>query len=408
MQEMNSSGISGTFTATDNADGTTTLVIELRNANDLHPWGIYVLDNCEGGVPPNQDALFFVPDIENGRKEEAVETQAFKSAPGNLVVVVFAGPGRATIVACAELGPPAADAISGGAEATQAAAEECETTAEGVELPPPPGGGRIAFTLEHNNNSDIYVINADGSGLTRLTTHPASDFDPTWSPDGTRIAFRSTRDGNDEIYMMNADGSCQINLTNNPADDWSPAWSPDGAQIAFASVFDGNPYTDIAVINVDGTGLVRLTTAHGEYPVWSPDGARIAFDSLRDGNYEIYVMNADGSGQTNLTNSPAADGGPTWSPDGTRIAFETERDIYPRVPTDLSSEAEIYVMNADGSGAIRLTDHAGEDRFPAWSPDGSRIAFTSDHDPGSGIYLMSTDGSGVTWFSEGTFPAWQP
>src|SRR5438093_272252 len=90
--------------------------------------------------------------------------------------------------------------------------------------------GRLAFSAE----GDVYAVDADGTGLTRLTTDPADDFDPTWSPDGRQIAFRTTRDGNDEIYVMDADGSHQRNLTNDPADDWSPAWSPDGTRIAYA------------------------------------------------------------------------------------------------------------------------------------------------------------------------------
>jgi type II secretory pathway pseudopilin PulG len=123
--------------------------------------------------------------------------------------------------------------------------------------------GRIAFISDRDGNDEIYVMNADGSGVTRLTNNPAYDGWPAWSPDGRRIAFASNRDGNPEIYVMNADGSGVTRLTNNPADDWAPSWSP--------------------------------------------DGRRIIFVSNRDGNYEIYVMNSDGSGVTRLTNNPARD-----------------------------------------------------------------------------------------------------
>ena len=90
-------------------------------------------------------------------------------------------------------------------------------------------------TTSGAGNYEVYVINADGSGLKKLTDHPADDSGPVWSPDGKQIAFTSSRDGYLEIYVMNADGSDLKNLTNNPADDTSPAWSPDSRQIAFSS-----------------------------------------------------------------------------------------------------------------------------------------------------------------------------
>jgi TolB protein len=85
--------------------------------------------------------------------------------------------------------------------------------------------GRIVFS---NSTDDIWIVHADGSGLKRLTTDPAHDFDPTLSPDGKRIAFRSERDGNNEVYVMGADGSAQHDVSNDPKDDWGPTWSPDG------------------------------------------------------------------------------------------------------------------------------------------------------------------------------------
>src|SRR5207248_3000848 len=105
-------------------------------------------------------------------------------------------------------------------------------------------------------------------------------------------------------------------------------------------------------------------------PSGRPAAGQIAFTSGRDGNDEIYVMNADGSGQVNLTNNPALDQVPAWSPDGSKIAFTSGRD----------GNDEIYVMNADGSSQVNLTNTPGYDEVPLWSPDGTKIVFLSDRD----------------------------
>src|SRR5436190_24401421 len=120
--------------------------------------------------------------------------------------------------------------------------------------------GRIAFVTSRDGNAEIYVMNADGRGVTRLTDNPAVDQDPAWSPDGTRLAFASTRDGNDEIYVMNADGSDVTRLTTDPASDRFPAWC--GTRIAFQSDRYAAPSYDIYVMNDDGTGATRTTISN--------------------------------------------------------------------------------------------------------------------------------------------------
>jgi len=408
VEAVNNSGIRGTFTARDIGDGTTLLEIKLDNASDFNPWGIYTLIDCAGGVPLDQRPIFELPDIEVGQKEETVETSTYESMTGNLALVVFAiaPDGSQQIAACVNLGPPA-ESVSV-VNDTPTPSSDClqpnTTTAAS-----PLVGNWLAFSTTRNGNGDIYILNLDAAlkgsspvAATRLTTNPASDFDPTWSPDGTHIAFRSQRDGNDEIYVMNADGTCQRNLTNDPVNDWSPAWSPDGTRIAFARFFGSNQFTDLAVINVDGAGLKRLTTASGEYPTWSPDGTRIAFATARDGNYEIYVMNADGTGQTRLTNNPAYDMSPSWSPDGSHIAFDTQRDFFPPAEVGIGPEFEIHRMNSDGSGDTRLTNNTQENRFPDWGSNDT-IVFSQDGQ----LIVMYLDGSGrVKMIDNGTFPAW--
>lgn len=257
-----------------------------------------------------------------------------------------------------------------------------------VSTPPAaaPRAGRIAFQSDAGGNTDIYVINPDGSDLARLTNHPAADANPSWSPDGSRIVFESERDGNWEIYVMNADGSGQTRLTNNSFIDGEPAWSPDGTRIVFWTYTRGLDW-DLFVMNADGSALFRLTsnTQREGNPAWSPDGSRISYSfEIDDNNWEVYVMNADGSNTTNLTSLATGDGSPDWSPDGSRIAFWSSRD----------GNTEIYVMNADGSNPTRITASPRLETGPTWSPDGSRISFWTDRDGNDEIYVMNADGSG--------------
>ena len=148
--------------------------------------------------------------------------------------------------------------------------------------------------------------------------------------------------------------------------------------IAFGSRQDGGP-PEIWVMNADGGDPVQLTNSPGPVaingqPDWSPSGQWIAFMSTRTGDAEIFVMESDGSGQKNLTNHRATDQAPSWSPNGQQIAFQSNRD----------GNFELYVLDLRTGELTRLTTHAGVDQFPDWSPNGKEIAFQRDGD----IYVM--------------------
>ncbi len=267
---------------------------------------------------------------------------------------------------------------------------------------------KIAFESGREGDSDIYLVNPDGSDLQRLTKGKNA-WEPDWSPDRSKILFASTlHGGEEEVYVMDADGSNAHRLTHTPGEgtsSWAADWSPDGKQIAFTSNRDGSPEgwdgNDIYVMDADGSNIRRLTREDGDdgSSAWSPDGRTLAFMSSRDdrSRSEIYVMTVDGSRVWRLTHDNRSAARPAWSPDGERIAFMSTRSN--RKQAYDGDEFEIYVMDADGANIQRLTHRPGPDGLPDWSPDGSEIvfAFYGEGNTGTGedvgLYVIGADGT---------------
>ena len=206
-----------------------------------------------------------------------------------------------------------------------------------------------------------------------------------------------------EVYMSDYDGANQRRITVGRQLNVSPTWSPDARAIAYTSWRTGFP--DIFISRIyEGTmsnPAKGTPNAHNSLPMYSPDGTRIAFMSNRDGNNEIYVINVDGSGLRRLTNHPGIDATPTWSPTGTQIAFTSDRGGTP----------SIYIVGVDGLGLRRLT-FENSDRA-TWSPaPRNEIAYTARTGPGYDIKVLKLDTNETRQltFGEGTneAPAWAP
>jgi TolB protein len=188
---------------------------------------------------------------------------------------------------------------------------------------------RVLFQSNENGRWQIYVMNADGGGITQLTTDEANNNLPDWSPDNGEICFVSDRDGNEEIYVMKSDGSEPRRLTSTPGREIHPYWTPSGDKILFNSDRSGRGDLDVYIMNGDGSSPVRLTDTPDDETCAreSPDGTQIVY--LRNNEFgldDVFLMNLADSSVTNLTNTPSRDGWPCWTPSGEGIIFSAAKD----------------------------------------------------------------------------------
>jgi hypothetical protein len=282
-----------------------------------------------------------------------------------------------------------------------------------------PGPGALIVFEE---NREIYVMDSVGGNLVNLSRYVGHDGHPLWSPDGTRLAFTSTRNrvsgaAGVDIYVVELKSGDIYRVTWDSSGGPPSSWSPDGGSIVYVSGQDGEIYrVDVATGN-----KVRLTTKGDDpfpppptvsfdTPSFSPDGSRIAYTE-RSWNVDrvsgaIFVMDADGTNPTRLTSSPTPEGSllkwtdndqfPAWSPDGSQIVFSSDQDGADQHDLDL------YVMNADGSGRRRITTESGFVGHPAWSPNGARVAYSGRS------YSFATDADGANRIALGDVVASRP
>ncbi len=258
-----------------------------------------------------------------------------------------------------------------------------EPTPEPTPVPTPELEGKIVFASNRHGNYEIYVVDANGSDLKRLTEEPADDRHPVWSPDGSKIAFESQRDGNWELYVMDSDGSNVVRLISNLRDDQYPAWSPDGTEIAFESNRDG--HREIYSMFPNGQRQMNVSRSPEDEirPEWSPDGAKLAFNRPNGNGHDIYTMDVGNWGMATQLTSDIDAKGPKWSPNGVTLAFTIDAGGSPR----------IFTIGSDGTGPLSLSPDQNA-WSPAWSPDGSHLVYTSDKAGSEDLFVISADGSG--------------
>jgi TolB protein len=264
-------------------------------------------------------------------------------------------------------------------------------TSDGLDKQRPawsPDGRRLGFARHETGGVHIwqYTVEIDrASTPVRVTKRNAPDYNGVFSPDGRRLLLvlnnLSGTQGNLDIAVVNVDGTgletVARDLKGVSHQDW-PAWSPDGQRFAFSSTHQGNQ--EIYTAAADGSDVIRVTQSPGidAHPCWASDGGALVFSTDRWGGLELARVKPNGTGLTRLTRSPGLDDYPACSPDGSQIAFVSNRD----------GQFEVYVAKADGSERVNVTRHPRRDSFPTWTPDGRGVTFVSDRDGGCEVYTQ--------------------
>ncbi len=259
-----------------------------------------------------------------------------------------------------------------------------------------PDGTQIAFVSDREGNDDIFVINAEVYRPRLILADSENNIaSPTLSPDGIQIVYQAETVGKTgELRVFDTETKRSRVLLETASSDLSPVFAPNGDWIAFHNRIGGN--TEICLIKPDGSDLRNLTNnaARDASPTWSPDGTKIGFSSNRGGNsgkFDLYLMNADGNGQHQVYSSNVGMSvSPGWSPDGREVVFANDKE------NSETGNFEIFKIDLEAAGAEkRLTFRRRAEAYPSFSPDGKQIVFSSNTDGNSEIYLMNADGTGL-------------
>lgn len=264
---------------------------------------------------------------------------------------------------------------------------------------------KIAFVSDRDGNPEIYMMDYDGAGQTRLTFNSVQDISPAWSPDQKRIAYTSYQGLVAGMYILDVYENRRTPVSTRGG-NFSPSWAPDGKRIAFASSMDGNSEIYAAEIEANPTrvGKIKRLTFNQAIdiaPSWSPTGRQLVFVSDRGGTPQVYTMDAEGGNVTRVSTFAGSNhyDSPAWSPAGDRIVFVARVD----------NIFDLYILNLRSQQMAKVTESNARNESPTWSPDGRHIVFKSNMKGVEQIYAVDYDGANLrplTSRGKNTWPDW--
>ena len=254
--------------------------------------------------------------------------------------------------------------------------------------PRPGAGGVVLFASDRrDHNFEIYRIAGNGADVRRLTTDlEHADLAPVLSPDGSKIAWEREVAGTDgvaevELWVMDADGANPRRVVQNGSENRSPSWGAGNSSLYYASFVTGN--WEIFRVDLATGTAVNLTNDPyaDQHPRVSADGQHVAFHSNRDVQFEIYLMNADGSDPHDVSNDAADDRYPSWSPDGSRIVWSRYIDSF-----------DLYTMKADGTDKHPVATTPYQELEASFSPYGGSLVYQTNRYPPNGLEVIPVAG----------------